>query len=75
MLTVMENLAVVLKEKPARWGGLQAASTLKDYMEDMDEPFAQELETFLAKFGHRTCLDEFRALQPTLITDYFNYKL
>ncbi|KAG5335982.1 hypothetical protein C0989_012422, partial [Termitomyces sp. Mn162] len=69
-----EIFQAVLEEKPARRDALQAVSTLRDYVADMDEPFAHEFEAMLNKFGHQTCLDEFRVLQPSASTDYFSCK-
>ncbi|KAG6871475.1 hypothetical protein C0995_004294 [Termitomyces sp. Mi166 len=56
--------------KPACCEALKAALTLQAYMADLNEPFACELEDILAKFSHQTCLDEFKSLCPTAITDY-----
>ncbi|KAG6859299.1 hypothetical protein C0995_009848 [Termitomyces sp. Mi166 len=56
--------------KPAHHEALKAALTLQAYVADLNEPFARELEDILAKFGYQTCLDEFKSLCPTAITDY-----
>ncbi|KAG6839566.1 hypothetical protein C0991_001449, partial [Blastosporella zonata] len=63
--------AAVLRPKPLRQNALQAAATLKDYIMDVNEPYARDLELLLDKFGRQTRLDEAQALKPTNITDYF----
>ncbi|KAG6871182.1 hypothetical protein C0995_007493 [Termitomyces sp. Mi166 len=66
----LNALSTDAKLKPAHHEALKAASTLQAYVADLNEPFACELEDILAKFGHQTCLDEFKSLRPTAITDY-----
>ncbi|KAG7446073.1 uncharacterized protein BT62DRAFT_980960 [Guyanagaster necrorhizus] len=48
--------------------------TLQKYIEIMDDPFAQNLESILALFGQKTRLDQANSLQDTQITSYFTSK-
>jgi hypothetical protein len=58
-------------EKPTRKEALTAAFTLRNYVADINEPFARKLESILASFGHQTRLEEAQAMEPSYITDYF----
>jgi hypothetical protein len=64
----------VVDEKPTRKEALTAASTLRSYIADINEPFTRKLEGILAGFGRQTRLEEARALEPTYMTDYFTRK-
>ncbi|KAG6864117.1 hypothetical protein C0991_012351 [Blastosporella zonata] len=57
--------------KPTRGDALKAASLLQEYVLDMDESFAREMEAILAKFGRQTRLAEVKSLHLSAITDYF----
>lgn len=56
--------------KPSRRDAITAASTIRKYVVDLDEPFARKLEVILSSFGRQTRLDEFQSLSPTNITDF-----
>lgn len=60
--------------KPTRLAALQAAATLRSYLEDIDGPFARRLELGLATFGRETQLECTKKLASTSITDYFTSK-
>ena len=57
--------------KPSRREALLAASTLRSYVSDINDPFARNLEGILTNFGHQIHLDELRSFKPTAISDYF----
>jgi hypothetical protein len=44
--------------KPSRKEALMAAFTLRNYVADINEPFAHKLESVLASFGRQTRLGE-----------------
>ncbi|KAJ7827563.1 hypothetical protein B0H13DRAFT_1508427, partial [Mycena leptocephala] len=60
-----------VEPKPSRKEVLQAASTLRKYIADLDDPFARKMEAMLSMFGRETCREEARAMVDTEITDYF----
>jgi len=62
---------VVRNKKPTRKEALAAALTLRNYVADINQPFARNLEDILTSFGRQTKLEEARAMEPTYITDYF----
>ncbi len=53
---------------------LRAASTIKHYIDSIDDPIARKLEVTLASFTRQTCLEQARTLTTTKITDYFTPK-
>ncbi|KAJ7677196.1 hypothetical protein B0H17DRAFT_945305 [Mycena rosella] len=55
--------------KPTRKEALQAISTLRKCLEDIDSLFAQKLELGLATFGRETRLEASKELVSTSITD------
>ncbi|KAG6843736.1 hypothetical protein H0H87_001078 [Tephrocybe sp. NHM501043] len=57
--------------KPSRREALLAASMLREYVSDINDPFARKLEGILADFGCKTRLDDFKNFKPTGILDYF----
>ncbi|KAF8139163.1 hypothetical protein K438DRAFT_1785949 [Mycena galopus ATCC 62051] len=57
--------------KPTRKEALQAVSTLRKYLADVDGTFARKLEMGLATFGRETQLENSKSLVSTSITDYF----
>ncbi|KAJ7756900.1 hypothetical protein B0H14DRAFT_2404580, partial [Mycena olivaceomarginata] len=57
--------------KPTRQEALQAVSTLRKYLADVDGVFARKLEMGLATFGRETQLEHSKSLVSTSITDYF----
>jgi hypothetical protein len=63
----------VVDEKPTHKEALKAAFTLRNYVADINEPFAHKLESILASFGHRTRLEEAQGMEPSYITDYFTH--
>ena len=64
----VDSLDVV---KPTCQEVITAAFILQNYVADLDNPFAWNLEVMLANFNHQTWLDEVQSLQPMIITDYF----
>ncbi|KAJ7932866.1 hypothetical protein B0H13DRAFT_1856847 [Mycena leptocephala] len=60
-----------VEPKPSRKEVLQAASTLRKYIADLDDPFARKMEAMLSTFGRETRREEARAMVDTEITDYF----
>jgi hypothetical protein len=60
-----------VEPKPSRKEVLQAASTLRKYIADLDGPFARKMEAMLSMFGRETRREEARAMVDTEITDYF----
>ncbi|KAF5383069.1 hypothetical protein D9615_004968 [Tricholomella constricta] len=61
-----------VEARPSRREALLAASTLRTFVSDIDEPFARKLEAILSSFGRQTRLDEFKSLKPSAIPDYFS---
>ncbi|KAJ6573768.1 hypothetical protein DFH09DRAFT_915732, partial [Mycena vulgaris] len=57
--------------KPMRKEALQAVSTLRKYLSDVDGTFAQKLELGLATFGRETELERSKHLVSASTTDYF----
>ncbi|KAK2465871.1 hypothetical protein APHAL10511_001512 [Amanita phalloides] len=53
---------------------LCAASTIKHYIDGIDDPIARKLEVLLAAFTRQARLDQACMLTTTKITDYFTPK-
>jgi len=60
-----------VEARPTRHEAMQAASVMKRYIDDLDDPFARKLEAILGSFGRQMRLDEARSMVPTQMTDYF----
>ena len=60
--------------RPTRKEALSAALTIQKYIQDIDDPFARQLEGILGSFGHQTRLLEAQSMVPTLLTDFFSHK-
>ncbi|KAH0586084.1 hypothetical protein H2248_007355 [Termitomyces sp. 'cryptogamus'] len=60
----------VISMKPSYQEALNAASTILQYVSDMDQQYACQLEGILASFGCQTHLEEFQSLQPTTLNKY-----
>jgi hypothetical protein len=59
--------------KPSRKEALQAAATLRKYIADFDDPFAQKMEGVLSLFGCETRRKEVRTMVNLSIYNYFTY--
>ncbi|KAJ7896653.1 hypothetical protein B0H14DRAFT_2333258 [Mycena olivaceomarginata] len=57
--------------KPSQKEALQAVSTLRKYLANVDGVFARKREMGLATFGCETQLERSKSLVSTSITDYF----
>ncbi|KAJ7758227.1 hypothetical protein B0H14DRAFT_2404467 [Mycena olivaceomarginata] len=60
-----------VEPKPSRKEVLQAASILRQYVADLDDPFARKMEAMLSTFGRETRREEAKTMVDTEITDYF----
>jgi len=56
---------------PTRAEALRAAKTLSRYTRGEDDPFLQQLDSSLVKFGQRTRTLEMKNMRATKITSYF----
>ncbi|KAJ7857040.1 hypothetical protein B0H13DRAFT_2283336 [Mycena leptocephala] len=59
-----------VEPKPSR-KVLQATSILRQYVADLDGPFACKMEAMLSTFGRETRREEAKTMVDTEITDYF----
>ena len=59
---------------PTQKEALSAALTIQKYIQDIDDPFACQLEGIFGLFGHQTHLLEAQSMVPTLLTDFFGCK-
>lgn len=59
---------------PTRSEALKAASILKVYLSEIDEPFARNFEMLLAEFGKYSTLNQLKEKTETTILDYFSRK-
>ncbi|KAJ6578154.1 hypothetical protein B0H19DRAFT_932932 [Mycena capillaripes] len=57
--------------KVTRKEALEAVLKLRNYLADVEGPFARQLEIGLSKFGRETRIEETNSLIPTTITDFF----
>ncbi|KAJ7919788.1 hypothetical protein B0H13DRAFT_1605912 [Mycena leptocephala] len=60
-----------VEPKPSRKEVLQAASILRQYVADLDDPFARKMEAMLSTFGREMRREEAKTMVDTEITDYF----
>jgi hypothetical protein len=58
--------------RPSHQQVLEAASTLREYLSDRNDPFACKLEDILARFGRQMHLDNMKTMRETQMTDYFH---
>ncbi|KAF8227820.1 hypothetical protein L208DRAFT_1404861 [Tricholoma matsutake] len=58
-------------DMPSHRDALAASLILQQYVADLNDPCARELEAILAGFGRQVRLQESRDMKPTLITSYF----
>ena len=56
---------------PTHHDTLKASSTIRRYIEDLNDPIAWKMEALLASFNMKIHVDESRALKHTLLTDFF----
>ena len=56
---------------PTHHDALKASSTIRRYIEDLNDPIAWKMEALLASFNMKIHVDESRALKHTLLTDFF----
>lgn len=59
---------------PTHCEALQIATTVQQFIEGMDVPYAWKLEVILTSFGHATRLEESRTMKDTSINDFFSCK-
>ena len=50
---------------------LKAVSTIRRYIEDLNDPIARKMEALLGTFNMKIRLDESRVLKNTVLTDFF----
>ncbi|KAI0280573.1 hypothetical protein BC826DRAFT_924275 [Russula brevipes] len=61
-----------IKHHPTPSEALRAISLLTDYTDTVNDPIAHKLEGLLNTFSHQICLEQFRGMKETVITDYFH---
>ncbi|KAJ2924193.1 hypothetical protein H1R20_g12895, partial [Candolleomyces eurysporus] len=57
--------------RPTNLDILQASTTIKKFIEEINEPYARKLEALLSSLTHNLRLENTKALKDTLITDFF----
>ena len=62
-----------LDPRPTYRDVLKAASTLRRYTDNLNDPTARKMEALLASFNMKLRLDESRSLKSTVLTDYFKW--
>ncbi|KAF8979325.1 hypothetical protein BDQ17DRAFT_1264861 [Cyathus striatus] len=65
---VDQNIQV--EPHPARCDVLAAASTIKKYTEDMNDPLSHKVDVILDSFNQQLRLDEFKNMKDTALTDF-----
>ncbi len=50
-----------------------AASVIKRYIDDVNDPIVHQLEALLGSFNHQLHLEEITSLKDTSITEYFTH--
>ena len=58
--------------RPAQLDVIKAVSTIRKYIEELDDPIAQKTEAHLAFFNMNIRLDRTRCMKNTLLTDFFS---
>ncbi|KIJ90740.1 hypothetical protein K443DRAFT_14981 [Laccaria amethystina LaAM-08-1] len=58
--------------RPTHRDALKAVSTIRQYVEDLNDPIAQKLEALLASFNRKLCVDQSRSMKSTVMTDFFH---
>lgn len=62
------------KPRPTRKQALDAASVLRDYIQEVNEPFARKLEQVLASFGCQTRLEATQNMMDGCLDNFFTRK-
>ena len=71
----MDDMDVeVLEPLPTRREILDAVSVIKRYIDDMNDPIAQKLDSVLVSFRRELRIKESKSLISTKMTDYFRRK-
>jgi hypothetical protein len=62
---------IPLDPRPTYRDVLKAVSTIRRYIDDLNDPIARKMEALLASFNMKLRLDESRSMKGTVLTDYF----
>ena len=58
--------------RPTRRDVLKAVSTIRQYVEDLNDPISRKLEALLASFNMNLCVDQSKSMKSTVLTDFFH---
>ena len=58
--------------RPTHREALKAVSTIREYIEDLNDPIAQKMEGLFMSFNMKIRSDESRGMRGTAITDFFH---
>lgn len=62
---------ISLEPRPTYHDVLEAASTIRRYVGDMNDPIARKMEALLGSFNMKLRFDESKSLKGTVLTDFF----
>lgn len=57
--------------RPTHRDALKAVSTIRRYIEDLNNPIARKMEALLASFNMKIRVDKSRGMKSTVLTDFF----
>jgi hypothetical protein len=66
--------AACIEPGPTRKEALQAALVLRNFVKELDDPFAHNLELMLCSFGPRTRVIEMQNMKDNKVTNFFTRK-
>lgn len=69
---VDDEIHIPTDPRPTHRDALKAASTIRRYIEDLNDPIARKMEALLASFNMKIRVDETRHMKTTVITDFFH---
>ena len=62
---------VAIEPRPTRREVLKATSTIRKYIEELDDPVSRKIEGLLWSFNRQLRLDESKNMTDTVLTKYF----
>ena len=68
------NECPLSEPRPTHCDLLKAVSTINKYTEEINDPFARNIEALLGTLKRQVCVDEARNMKETFLTDYFQQK-
>jgi len=79
-IKALENLEInggddvddeLIEPRPMWHDVLKAVSTIKKYIDELDDPVSHKMEEILGPFNWQLCFEEIKNMKDTILTNYF----